>query len=121
MISKLHPNHPKMRGCLNHLNAGQLGEVNFDKWPAGNDGTLPAVYSEFSYDDSDNVWIKKLSSRSNPKFPHFIPLEVQDWLNSNVTGFWFFRCLGSEDGVVKFWFFFENETDSIQFTLRYGS
>lgn len=124
----LFESHPKMVGCLNTMSQKERRKVDYSVWETNSEGFVNSVEifcPEYSFEDR-LLW-DDAESNKDIEMSGMLPLEVQDWLNYNTTGLWFYDALVGTDKDDKIYykrmfytFHFEKGIDAAHFKLRWS-
>lgn len=123
----LFESHPKIKGCMNTMTKQERRGVDFSTWEVNLKGYVNSVevtMPEYTFEDKllwDDAEASKDIATSG-----MLPLEVQDWINENLAGQWFYECRMGTDKVdamfykkMAFMFHFETFADAAIFKLRW--
>lgn len=110
------------------MTATQRQKIDFGTWDVNPDGyihSVETVMPEYDFEDK-LLWSDSEKSHTEIENGGMLPLEVQDWLNNNITGYWFYEThlnMDKRDKMyyrhIMFLFHFEKEKDAAIFRLTW--
>jgi hypothetical protein len=136
MFPALPKHHPPLKGCLNALTFTEVSVSIFDSWGPGAASTFTGTAS-FTYDIADMEFVNSIrpesfSYRKSHDLIYYLPLHVQDWFNTVISGSWVYLVRNKLDAVnnhairvatqsnsQEFVFFFQHEEDLMLFKLSW--
>ena len=117
-----------MVGCLNTMSQKERRKVDYSVWETNPEGFVNSVEifcPEYSFEDR-LLW-DDAESNKDIEMSGMLPMDLQDWLNYNVTGLWFYDALIGTDKELKnyykrmfYTFYFEKGIDAAHFKLRWS-
>jgi hypothetical protein len=127
-MQTLFESHPKLKNSLNTMTSAQRSKVDFSTWEVDSEGYIycvETVVPEYEFEDK-LLWGDSGKSHVDINESGLLPLEVQDWLNDNLTGKWFYDTrlnMDKKDKIyyrkIMFLFHFETEKDAALFRLTW--
>lgn len=124
----LFESHPKIIGCLNTMSQKDRRSVDFSVWETDAEGYVHSVEifcPEYSFEDR-LLW-DDAESNKGIEMSGMLPLDLQDWFDTNITGLWFYDARVGTDKEDRnfykrmcFTFHFEKGIDAAHFKLRWS-
>lgn len=127
-MQTLFESHPKLKNSLNTMTKDQRSKVDVSTWETDSEGYVFCVETVMpAYEFEDKLlWADSGKSYVDIEQSGMLPLDVQDWLNENLTGKWFYDTrlnMDKKDKIyyrkIMFLFHFETEKDAALFRLTW--
>jgi|SRR5476651_76850 len=127
-MQTLFESHPKLKHSINTMTAAQRKTIDYSIWELNENGyiySVETIMPEYDFEDK-LLWADSEKSHTDIKNSGMLPLEVQDWLNENMTNNWFYDTrlnMDKKDKMyfrhIMFQFHFEKQKDAAIFKLRW--